>query len=116
MTCRQDRLPEGVPKTAFHHMKGVKVDHRTRVTRFEQSVVAGIRRGCHEWPLVVLLVCASRPSIVLPRRHTLGVVLLGCPFGRGGGHPQSAWSFQRCPTGGPTWRRQNAELDPVPTL
>ena len=40
MTCRWDRLPEGVPKTAFHYMKGVKVDHRTRVARFEQSVVA----------------------------------------------------------------------------
>ena len=40
MTCRRDRLPEGVPKTAFHFMKGVKVDHRTRVARFEQPVVA----------------------------------------------------------------------------
>ena len=40
MTCRRDRLPEGVPKTAFHYIKGVKVDHRTRVARFEQPVVA----------------------------------------------------------------------------
>jgi hypothetical protein len=40
MTCRRDRLPEGVPKTAFHYMKGVKVDNMTRVARFEQLVVA----------------------------------------------------------------------------
>jgi hypothetical protein len=40
MTCRRDRLPEGIPKDAFHYLKGIKVDHRTRVARFEQPIVA----------------------------------------------------------------------------
>jgi hypothetical protein len=40
MTCRRDRLPEGVPKSAFHYLKGIKVDNRTRVARFEQPIVA----------------------------------------------------------------------------
>ena len=40
MTCRRDRLPEGVPKSAFHYLKGIKVDNRTRVARFEQPNVA----------------------------------------------------------------------------
>ena len=39
MTCRRDRLPEGIPKDAFHYLKGIKVDHRTRVARFEQPIV-----------------------------------------------------------------------------
>ena len=40
MTCRRDRLPEGIPKDAFHYLKGIKVDQRTRVARFEQPIVA----------------------------------------------------------------------------
>ncbi|MFM8622856.1 MAG: hypothetical protein ACKOB3_05715, partial [Holophagaceae bacterium] len=40
MTCRRDRLPEGVPKNAFHYIKGIKPDNRTRVARFEQPIVA----------------------------------------------------------------------------
>jgi hypothetical protein len=40
MTCRCDQLPEGIPKYAFHYLKGIKVDHRTRVARFEQPIVA----------------------------------------------------------------------------
>ena len=40
MTCRRDRLPEGIPKDAFHYLKGIKVDRRTRVARFEQPIVA----------------------------------------------------------------------------
>ena len=40
MTCRRDRLPKDVNRMYFHHLKGQKVDNRSRVARFEQPVIA----------------------------------------------------------------------------
>ena len=40
MTCRRDRLPQGVPKKYFNYIKGATVNHRSKVARFEQPIVA----------------------------------------------------------------------------
>ena len=40
MTARRDRLPKGVPKKHFHHAKGVVVNLRSKVARFEQPIIA----------------------------------------------------------------------------
>ena len=40
MTCRRDRLPVGVDKKFFHHIKAVQVNQVSRVARFEHPVVA----------------------------------------------------------------------------
>ena len=40
LTCRRDRFPAGVPKKYFHSLKECKVDSRSRVTRFENPIIA----------------------------------------------------------------------------
>ncbi len=40
MTCRRERLPEGVPKKYVNYVKGATVNQRSKVARFEQPIVA----------------------------------------------------------------------------
>ena len=40
MTCRRDRLPNGVDKKHFNYVKGAPVNQRSKVARFNQPIVA----------------------------------------------------------------------------
>ena len=40
MTCRRDRLPKEVNKKYFHFEKTTTVNHRSKVARFEQPIIA----------------------------------------------------------------------------
>jgi hypothetical protein len=40
MTCRHDRLPNGVDKKHFNYVKGAPVNQRSKVARFNQPIVA----------------------------------------------------------------------------
>jgi hypothetical protein len=51
MTCRHDRLPNGVDKKHFNYVKGAPVNQRSKVARFNQPIVAEVK-GTKPYTLV----------------------------------------------------------------
>ena len=43
MTCRRDRLPEGLPKCFFHETSMTSRDEKARIARFENPMTVGKR-------------------------------------------------------------------------